>query len=256
MFEELPFMLGFIILSLVATIILLRVLPSPYNLIIFGFSIVGTVLHELCHAFMCAITRTPIGHISLLKKLPNPKNDRFAVGGEVQLKEEERLTFLKAFLIGLAPSYICFWGFWFLWYQVRYAGLNELTILLYILIMCSLVLGAAPSLEDIRSIGRAFMRDYYHSLYQLLLVGLSILSVWVILCNYNIPIWHEIVIYLFFAMGYAIYRYSFLGIHLIWQKFRYRTTPPISNKIKLNKIHRKTYKPMNPKRVGIEEPHW
>ena len=256
MFEELPFMLGFIVLSLIAGRVLLRALPSPYNTILFGFAIVGTILHEISHVVMCVITRTKVGKVSLLKKIPTQTNDRFAIGGEVNPKEEQRLSFIKAFLIGLAPTYICFWAFWVLWYQVRYAGLNELTIFLSILLMCSLVLGASPSLGDLRTIGSAFTRDVYHSVYQVMLIGLSIISVFVILYFSKIQVGHEFIIYLFIALGYGLFRYSFLGIHLLWQKTRVRNSHFDHTRIRARKLIRKTHKPMKPERLGIEEPHW
>lgn len=61
MFEEIPFLLGFIILS--STMI--RYLPSPLNVIIFIFSVVGVILHELCHLILCVITRTPVEQVSI-----------------------------------------------------------------------------------------------------------------------------------------------------------------------------------------------
>ena len=122
MFEELPFMLGFVILSIVTSRIILRVLPKPYNMIIFGFAIVGNILHELSHLLMCVLTRTPVGKVSLLRKVPTKNDDRFAIGGEVMPKDEESLSFLKAFLIGFAPTYICFWVFWLLWDLIKYGG--------------------------------------------------------------------------------------------------------------------------------------
>jgi len=235
---------------------MLRTLPSPYNMILFAFAIVGVVLHEICHIFMCYITRTPIQHVSLLKKIPSQKPDRFSLGGEVILKEEERMSFLKAFLIGLAPSYICFWAFWFFWGQILNAGLDELTIFLYILLMCSLVLGAAPSLGDLKSIGSAFSRNIYHSIYQIILIGASMLTVWFALYIYQFQVVHEIFIYLFFAAGYAVYRYSILGMYTLGQKLYVRPRPMAQKSASVHRLTRRRHKPMKPQKGGIEEPHW
>lgn len=256
MFEELLFMFGFLILSLVAKYIMLRALPSPCNMILFAFAIVGVVFHEICHRFMCFITRTPVERVSLLKKIPTQKPDRFSLGGEVILKEEERRSFLKAFLIGLAPTYICFWAFWFFWGQIVNAGLDELMIFLYILLMCSLVLGAAPSLGDLKSIVTAFSRDAYHSMYQIILIGASMLTVWFLLYIYQFQVVHEIFNYLFFAAGYAVYRYSILGVYTVIQKLYSRPRPMAQKSASVHQLTRRRHKPMKPEEAGIEEPHW
>jgi len=255
-FEELPFMFGFLILSWIASKIMLRALPSPYNMILFAFAIVGVVIHEISHRFMCYITRTPVEHVSLLKKIPTQKPDRFSFGGEVILKEEARLSFLKAFLIGFAPIYICFWAFWFFWGQILNAGLDEWTIFLYILLMCSLVLGAAPSLGDLKSIGSAFSRDIYHSMYQIILIGTSMLTVWFVLNIYQFEVVHEIFNYLFFAAGYAVYRYSILGVYIVVQKLRARPRPMAQKSASVHRLTRRRHKPIKPEKIGIEEPHW
>lgn len=219
MFEEIPFIIGFMIVSIIASNII-RYLPSPINIIIFAIANVGVILHELCHYMLCIITRTPVEHVSLLHVRPTGKPNSYSAGGEVIIKEEAKLTFLKAFLIGLAPLYILFWAFWFLWDLIRNAGFNEWTNILMILLMCAMILGGAPSFEDLKSIGRNFNKDSNHSFYQVFLVFLSIITVSSIIISFQIQLGQEILFYFWVALGYAIFRYSFMGIKRIWKIFR------------------------------------
>jgi hypothetical protein len=80
--------------------------------------------------------------------------------------------------------------------------------------------------------------------------------VWFIVESYDIQVVHEIIIYLFFALGYGFYRYTLLGAYALIKKVHSKTDPSTQKSISLSRITRKRYKPQKPKKLGIEEPHW
>ena len=48
MFEELPFIFGFMIFSILVSYILLNHVGSPFDKIFKAFAIVGIIFHEIC----------------------------------------------------------------------------------------------------------------------------------------------------------------------------------------------------------------
>ena len=65
MFEEIPFILGFMMLSVIISYLSMHYIRSK---IFKAFPLVGIVIHELFHCLMCIITRTPIENVVLIKK--------------------------------------------------------------------------------------------------------------------------------------------------------------------------------------------
>ncbi|GAH71622.1 unnamed protein product, partial [marine sediment metagenome] len=60
MFEDIPFIIGFMMFSVIFSYILLKYVPPPFSEVIKGLAVVGIVIHELCHYVMCIVTRSPI----------------------------------------------------------------------------------------------------------------------------------------------------------------------------------------------------
>ena len=115
MFEELIFMLGFMVFSIVISYILLNNTPNTIRKIAQCLAIVGIVIHELCHLLMCFITNTTVKKVTLLKKIKLEEDNSVSkYFGKVEVDGEKRLSFLQAILISLAPLYISFWLFFFL----------------------------------------------------------------------------------------------------------------------------------------------
>ncbi len=223
MFEEIIVMGGFAVVSIVSSYILLKYAPNPLHAIFRCMAVVGIIIHELSHALMCVVTNTRIRTIKLLERTDGKSSFGFNYGGRVELKDYIRLTFLQALLIGFAPIYISFWLFFFLWGQLTNPSLDVLIFYIYIFIMISLVLSAAPSFADIIAIFGAFHFDWRYSAYQTGLTLLSIATVWFVVNYYQIQFFHEIVTYILVFIGYYGFRVGFKGIkdiyyHLIVNK--------------------------------------
>ena len=113
MFEELPYILGFLLFSIIFSYIMFKYVGPPFSGIIQGLAMGGIVIHELCHLLMCVITRSPVENVTLIKKIDYQKGQKLGYYGEVQA-QVERISFLQAVLIGFAPLYISFWIFFLL----------------------------------------------------------------------------------------------------------------------------------------------
>ena len=257
MFEEVPFIIGFMLFSYIISYILFKYASPPFTKIIQGFAIVGIVFHELCHLFMSYITHTRVRKVSLIRKMPkqDSENDRIhKYYGEVSIGDT-RISFLQALLVGFAPLYISFWVFFFLLDQLCNTQVIPLVFVLYIFIMVSISLSAAPSFADLRLIPTAFQNDISHSLYQIMLIILSISATWLVLFSYKIHTIHELLTYLIITACYFTFKYGFIGIGIIKHQIKLRHKP-YGSKIKYRKFYRRRYKPQKPHKIGIEEAPW
>jgi len=182
MFEELPFILGFMMFSVIFSYLLFTYIGSQSK-IIKSLAIVGIIFHELCHVFMCIITNTPRESVSLFKKVESENGTPVKYYGEVKVNEDG-VTFIQSFFISFAPLYISFWVFFLLLNLLIHNQVEFLIFILVIYIMVSIVLSAAPSFADLAVIPKIFQRFPAYSLYQIFLIAISVLSTWWIVVRY------------------------------------------------------------------------
>ena len=248
MFEEITFMVGFAVFSVVMSYVLLVVAPEPLNKFFQVLAVLGIVIHELCHALVCLLTDTRIRTMKILEQSDNKSKFGLKYGGRIELKELNKLTFLQALLIGFAPLYISFWLFFFLLEQLKNPSLEVVIFYLYIFIMVSLVLSAAPSLADLLAIFGSFQFDWRHSLYQICLLLLSIWTVWFGVTYFQFEVFHEILTYLLILAGYYVYKYGFRGLRTYVQRLLGKRSSTGSETENIKKLTRRRVKPAKHRR--------
>lgn len=220
MFEELPFILGFLIFSIIISYLLFTYLRYPVIIIFVRIiAMIGIIFHELCHIIMCIITNTPIGEVRLLERLhfkDKEGNRGYAYGGRVGIKNTNELKFLQAVLVALAPLLISFWVF-FLILEFLFSGLNIEAIYIFvsIIFLVSIIFAAAPSAVDLKQIPVAFQNDPNYSLYQIILLSMSICSVWIFSLVYPPIFFHEIIYYILIGGFYYLFKYAIKGMRHI-----------------------------------------
>jgi len=243
MFEEIVFMAGFAVFSTILSFILLKYAPNPLHAIFRCIAVVGIIIHELSHALMCVVTNTRIRKIKLLERSDGKSSFGLKYGGRVELKDYIKLTFLQALLIGFAPIYISFWLFFFILRQLINPSLDVLTFYIYIFIMISLVLSAAPSFADVLAIFGAFQFDWRYSVYQTVLTMLSITTVWFVVTNYQIQFFHEIVTYVLVFTGYYGFKVGFKGLSNMYHHFLSKRSQNKIDYMKPKALTRRSVKP-------------
>ena len=219
MFEEIVFMVFFALLSIIMSYLLLKFAPNPIDKFFRVVAVVGIVIHELSHVLMCVLTNTHIRSIKIMKRADPESKFGLKYGGRVDLKDYVKLTFLQALLIGLAPLYISFWLFFFLWEQVKNPSLDVVVFYVYLFVMISLVLSAAPSFADVLAVFGALYFDWRYSLYQIGLVLLSVGTVWLVITSYKIQVFHEIVTYIAILAGYYGFKAGTMGLKTMYLHF-------------------------------------
>lgn len=257
MFEEILFMICFALFSVAISHVLLKYTPGFLNRIIRALAMVGIIIHELCHILMCLITNTRIKKIRLLAKNEDEsQKGKFEYFGNITVKGGDRLTFLQAMLISLAPLIFSFWIFFFLLEQIFNPEINIVLFFLYLFIMVSIVLAAAPSFADLICIPKAFREDPYYSIYQVFLLLLSLLTFWIVVSLLQLTFFHEIIVYILIMIFYYSFKYSFKGINELIHKLNLRNSSTILNEINYKAHARRRFKPTKPRKLGIEEAHW
>lgn len=209
MFEEVPIILGFMLFSIVVSYILMKYAPQPLFKVIKALAVVGIIIHEICHVLMCFITRSPMKKVSLFKRM-EIENDstKFGFYGQVQVYED-KVSFLQAFLVSFAPLFLSFWLFFsILGLLINGYVVDPLIFAFCVFLMISLFISAGPSISDVTMIPKAFSYDMGHSLYQILLVILSVLATWLIEFSSKY-LFHEWHIYLIITGFYFVFKFGF-----------------------------------------------
>ena len=211
MFEEIPFVVGFFVVSILVSYLFFRIEFKPIKIAVQVVAIVGIIIHEISHVLMCFVTNTKIDSVVLVNKLENknegPSNKIY--GGQVNILTNKKLSFLQALVVGLAPLFISFWIFFFLLHELYNPNITDFLAIFYGFLMVSLILGSAPSKGDWSQIASAFTYDIEYTFYQIFLVGISILSVMYVVPTLQIPVIHEIINYIFIFIGYYLLKYTF-----------------------------------------------
>jgi len=241
MFEEIPFIFGFMMFSVIISYLAFKGVPPPYSEIIKGLAIVGIVIHEICHYFMCIITRSPIEKVTLVKKLDFKEEQRLGYYGEVRV-QAHRMSFLQAVLIGLAPLYLSFWLFFFLLEILLYSQVDVVVFFVCIFIMISISFSAAPSFADFLIIPKTFINNFNHSMYQVLLIILSFLLTFATLIIFNFQGFHELFVYLIVTGFYFGFKFGFRLTGNLLYKNRF-TGKTFSNRNKFKRYSRRRHNP-------------
>jgi len=252
MFEEIVFMFYFAVASIALSYVLLKWAPNPIDKFFQVLAVVGIVIHEFSHALMCILTKTRIRSIKIIKRADADANFGLKYGGRVDLTDYVKLTFLQALLIGLAPLYISFWLFFFIWEQLLNPSLDVVIFYIYIFIMISLVLSAAPSFADLVSIVGTIHFDWRYSLYQITLLLLSVAIVWLVITSYQIQVFHEIVTYLAILVVYYGFKAITMGVKTVYLHRLRRKQGFITRKTKTKFLTRRRVTPIKTR----EEAQW
>ena len=234
---------------------LFRLELGPFRMILNVLGFVGVLVHELSHYILCKVTGVKVEGLTIRyrSRISGKGNPH----GFVTLEEHESSSFLQILLVAIAPLFIHTWLIMLCFELLHVPGFDDLVYIAIGLVVVSLFIGSAPSNPDLQHCGKAFGRSPAYSVYQLLLLGISIITV---LCTFQIialeftmlPFEFLIYIiqYLLVALGYFFYKYFFRGINNFLHSKHH------TNRVNLRLITRKRHRPIKPRKLGIKEPHW
>lgn len=202
---------------------------------------IGVIFHELAHYLMSmAVGKIP-EKMNIKWRGEHGKRDPH---GSVKL--ENPPSFLQAFVVALGPLYISTWLIFLLWFGVILNPIfNPIIKTIAVFLLFSLFLTASPSKGDLQYLTNSFRIAPAYSWFQIFLVCLSILALWLILVFTQITFFLDVFYYFAIAGIYLILKFTFVGL----RKFAIRLKS--SNfkkpeKIRFKRFSRQHYKPKKP----------
>ena len=243
MLQEPIIFLGIYMISLILKNFLLSEKAGVLRPIARRIFFIGVIFHECAHYGMSLVVgRVPKSIIIKWRKDTNPY-DRNPYG-VVRLRDSP--SFLQSFVIASAPLYFSTWLIFWLWFGVIFTPFfNPFIKTVAIFLLVSLLLTAAPSSGDIKMIGNSFKIDPLHSWYQIFLISLSILILWIYIVNTHVIFFLEVFYYITIAGIYLLLRFSFITIRKLVNRISsYNFKKP--RKIRFRRFTRKYYRPAKP----------
>jgi len=165
---------------------------------------VGVFVHEVAHYTLATLFGVKTGKMRV--KYRDEDTSRVAIHGSVRIPESERNSLLQTFAISFAPILVSTFLFMFC-LDVIFHIQTELWIkVVAIAFGVSLLIGLEPSGQDIKMIGWSFQNDPRYSLYQIFLLVLSGVLVWLFVDLYYFVLPFEVLYYVeYFIVLTAFY---------------------------------------------------
>jgi len=241
-----------LIASYITEQILLRYNYGPFSKLIIILRFIGVAIHELSHFLMCLLVGIKPKEIKIkfrseITNSPDPH-------GSVKHNNHKQ-TFLQQALISLAPLIISTWLFFWSLMIALNSSYNPVIRIIASFFCLSLFLGATPSMPDLQNIWRTFKTDINYSLYQIFLVLVSGLIVWLFLTHYGINLILDLLFYILVGIMYYILKYFLTGINYLAYLVTARNKNHLQN-IQYKSLIKQRFKPKKPYKLGNEEAHW
>ena len=172
-----------------------------FNVIAF----IGVLVHEMAHFILCNMFGVKTGKISV--KYRSNNKIRVVPHGSVGVPEFERNSFIQTFVISFAPLFVSTFLFLFC-LDIIFRIQIELWIkIVALLFSISLFFGSEPSGQDVRLVGLTFKRNPNYSLFQIFLIVLSGIFVWIFVDLYFISLPFEVLYYIEYFIFVALFYY-------------------------------------------------
>lgn len=197
---------------------------------------VGVAVHEISHYTMSLV----VGKVP--KSIEIKWRDKAGFRNPHGSVYNTPPSFLQAFVISLAPLYISTWFIFLSFHVMIGSEFNPWLRFIAGFFCISLFLGAAPSFGDYRYLISRFKDAPLNSLYQIFLIFISCLFLWIIIFTTHVIFFLDVFYYLAIAGLYLTLKFSILGIVSVVNMFLSRDYKK-PKKVKMNQFTRKQYKP-------------
>jgi len=226
---------------------------GPFKILLNILSFVGVAVHEASHFALALLFGVKIKGIRVNYR------DRWtgavAPNGAVGLDETNMdNSVLQMLMAAIAPLFVSTFLFMFCLDLIFTLETNAWVNVVAGFCAISLLIGSKPSSADVQQITKAFHRDVKYSLYQLTLVGVAILFIWFVVDFSMVVLPFEVLYYIAYFLLVIVMYFVLKSIGIGLRYFYLHILGPM--KVRGRRMTRKRYKPINPKKLGIEEPHW
>ena len=185
---------------------------AAFNVITF----VGVFVHEIAHYIVSAILGAKPGKMRV--KYHSEDKSGVAIHGSVGLPEFDRNSLLQTFAISFAPLLVSTFLFMFC-LDVIFTIQTELWVKVAAAVFgLSLIIGSEPSGQDIKVIGKSFQNDPRYSLYQIFLIVLSGVLIWLFIDLYYLVLPFEVLYYIAYFIILTFFYFVIKGVFWILGK--------------------------------------
>ena len=190
---------------------LYRIAHTPgYKLFFNLVAFVGVFVHEVAHYTVSALVGGNPGKMRV--KFRNEDKTRISPHGSVSNPEFEKQSVLQAFTISFAPLLVSTLLFMFCLDVVFHLQTDLWVKVVAILFCVSLVFGLKPSGQDVKVVGYAYQNDPRYSRYQIFLLLLSGVLVWLFADLYFIPLPFEVLYYAEYFVVLTAFYFGLKGV--------------------------------------------
>ncbi len=176
-----------------------------FNVITF----IGVFVHEVAHYTVSAILGAKPANVRV--KYRSQDRTRVAPHGSVGLPEFERNSLLQTFAISFAPLLVSTFLLMFC-LDVIFHIQTELWIkVVAVAFSLSLIIGSEPSGQDIKVIGRSFKNDPRYSVYQISLLVISGVLIWLFVDLYIFLLPFEVLYYIAYFVVLTFFYFALKG---------------------------------------------
>jgi hypothetical protein len=176
----------------------------------------GVVVHEISHYTLGIILGSKMGKLSV--KYRGESIRKVAPHGSVDNPEFERNSFMQTFIIGFAPLFVSTFLFMF-GLDIIFHIQTEIWVKILTVVFCvSLLTGSAPSRQDVRLAGVTFNINPRYSLYQIFLVLLSGILVWMFVDLYFMSLPFEVLHYIEYFIFLTLFYYTLKSVFWVITK--------------------------------------
>ena len=178
---------------------------AAFNAIAF----VGVAVHEVAHYTVSAILGAKPANIRV--KYRSEDKSTVAIHGSVGLPEFERNSLLQTFATSFAPLLVSTFLLMFC-LDVIFHIQTELWIkVVAVAFSLSLIIGSEPSGQDIKVIGRSFKNDPRYSVYQISLLIISGVLIWLFVDLYIFILPFEVLYYIAYFVVLTFFYFALKG---------------------------------------------
>jgi len=199
-----------------------RIHTPGYQVVFNIIAFIGIFVHEMAHYILGNLFGVKTGKVKVNYRGYDKK--MVAPHGSVGVPEFEKNSFVQMFVISFAPLFVSTFLFMFC-LDVIFRIQTENWVKVVAIVFCvSLFVGSEPSGQDVKLVGIVFNKDPSYSLYQIFLVMLSGILVWLFVDLYFISLPFEVLYYieyfLFLALFYYCLKLSFWGLGKLYKIIR------------------------------------
>jgi len=170
---------------------------------------IGVAVHELAHYTLATIFGTNPGKVRI--KYRSEVTTGVNPHGSMVNNEFDRHSLLQTFTIGFAPLLVSTFLFMFCLDLIFTIQTDLWVKVAAVVFGGSLLLGLVPSGQDIRLIGKTFQKDPRYSVYQIFLLVLAGVFVWLFVDLYFFVLPFEVLYYIAYFLVLTFFYFALKG---------------------------------------------